>query len=86
MNTIDAAVPIAPPPLLSASSRLASALGVVALVSLCWIYAEGVSHQAVLSATEVLSPGTSYVTLPSVQIVGRRGQGGVSSAGRAQAA
>jgi hypothetical protein len=80
MSTAEATATISPPAMLSTASRLAAAVAVIALVSLCWVYAESASHQAVLSATELLSPGTTYVTLPSVQVVGRRGHGGMSSA------
>jgi hypothetical protein len=80
MDTANAAATMAAPQMLSSGSRLASAVAVVALVSFCWVYAESASRDAVLSATEHLAPGRTYVTLPSVQIVGRRGAGGLSSA------
>jgi hypothetical protein len=73
MTAVHAPAPIAPPHMLSLASHLGLAIGVVVLVSLCWRYAEDASHQAVQSASEAFSATLTHVTLPSVQIVGRRG-------------
>jgi hypothetical protein len=83
MTTVHAPAPIAPPHMLSLASHLGLAIGVAVLVSLCWIYAEDESRQAVESAAEALS--ITHVTLPSVQVVGHRGHASLPIAPRAAA-
>lgn len=83
MTTVHAAAPIAPPHLLSLASHLGLALAVAIVVSLCWDYAENASRHAVESASEAIS--ATRVTLPSVQIVGRRGHASLPTAARASA-
>jgi hypothetical protein len=83
MTTVHAAAPIAPPHLLSLASHLGLAVAVALLVALCWNYAEDASRHAVDSASEALS--ATHVTLPSVQIVGRRGHASLPAAPRASA-
>lgn len=83
MTTVHAAAPIAPPHLLSLASHLGLAIAVAILVSLCWNYAEDASRQAVDAASEAFT--ATHVTLPSVQIVGRRGHAALPGAARAAA-
>lgn len=64
--------PTAPQPQVSAVSRIATAIAVAALTAVAWIGAEQASHDAVLSATQALAAGPTHVTLPAVQVVGRR--------------
>lgn len=74
MRTIEAAVGQSqlPQPLVSAATRLATALSVVALVSVAWIAAEGASRTAVQTTGMALSPNIIRVTLPTVEITARR--------------
>jgi len=69
----------APQPLLSASARIAAAIGVTAVVALAWLGAEQASQQAVQNASESIARGATYITLPSVEIVGRRDTATVKS-------
>ena len=59
-------------PLVSNVSRLATALSVVALVSVAWMAAESASRDAVLATSMALSPNIIRVTLPTVEITARR--------------
>jgi hypothetical protein len=68
-----------PQPLLSAGARLATAIGVAALVSIAWVGAEDASRDAVQATTAVLSPNVIRVTLPTVQIVAHREPATVAS-------
>lgn len=83
MTTVHAATPIAPPHLLSLASHLGLAIAVAILVSLCWDYAENASRHAVDAASEAIT--ATHVTLPSVQIVGRRSHASLPAAPRASA-
>jgi hypothetical protein len=83
MTTVHAAAPIAPPHLLSLASHLGLAAAVAILVSLCWSFAEDASRHAVDSASEAFT--ATHVTLPAVQIVGRRGHASLPPASRAAA-
>jgi hypothetical protein len=83
MTTVHAAAPIAPPHLLSLASHLGLAVAVAILVLLCWDYAEDASRHAVDAASQAFT--ATHVTLPSVQIVGRRGHASVPGAAAAAA-
>jgi hypothetical protein len=61
-----------PQPLLSAGARFAIAVVVAVLASVTWITAERASTQAVQTDVQAFTPGKTYVTLPSVEIVGHR--------------
>ena len=62
----------APQPLLSAGARFAIAVIVATLATVTWITAERASTQAVQNDVQAFAPGKTYVTLPSVEIVGHR--------------
>jgi hypothetical protein len=62
----------APQPLLSAGARFAIAVVVATLACVTWITAERASTQAVQTDVQAFTPGKTYVTLPSVEIVGHR--------------
>jgi hypothetical protein len=63
----------APQPLLPAIARFAIAVAVGLALTVLWIGAETESHQAVDNSTMALTaPSVHYVTLPGVEIVGRR--------------
>jgi hypothetical protein len=64
--------PNVPQPLLSAGARFAIAVVVATLACVTWITAERASTQAVQTDVQAFTPGKIYVTLPSVEIVGRR--------------
>ena len=72
MNTTAANRFTAPQPLLSLTSRIAAAVAVVAAIALASMGASEASHQAVQSAAQSFSAGTTHVQLSTVQIVGRR--------------
>ncbi len=72
MNTIALHTAAAPRPLLSTPWRLAAAVAAVLLLVLASLGAREASHQAVQSAAATFSRSTTHVTLPSVEIVGRR--------------
>lgn len=76
MTTI-AATPAAPQPLLPAASRVAAAVAAVALILLVSLGAERASHEAV--GTAITTFAAERVTLPSVEIIGRRGPAGLRS-------
>jgi hypothetical protein len=61
-----------PSPLLSARARLATALSVVALVSVAWMSAENASRDAVQATGMALASNVIRVTLPPVEITARR--------------
>jgi hypothetical protein len=61
----------------SAASRIVTAVAVAAVLAVAWIGAERASHQAVQTATEAFSRGQTLVTLPAVQVVGRRDASGL---------
>lgn len=65
--------PAAPQQGISAAARIVTAIAVGAALALAWAGAERASHQAVQTAARAFSAGTSHVTLPMVQVVGRRG-------------
>jgi hypothetical protein len=62
-------------PLVSTATRIAAALAVVGFVAAAWTGTEYESHRAVQSAAAAIT-GPLYVTLPSVEIVGRRMKSG----------
>ena len=59
-------------PLISRRTRIATALGVVALVAGAWLAAQHESAKAVRADAVAFGPSPVYVTLPSVEIVGHR--------------
>ncbi|WP_048439562.1 hypothetical protein [Caenimonas sp. SL110] len=61
-----------PQPLISIASRATAALGVVSVLALALMGTAQASHEAVDTCTVALSRSTLYVTLPKVEIVGRR--------------
>lgn len=71
MNT-NATRPFAPQSSVSATARIITAVAVGAALALAWTGAERASHHAVQTATQAISAGASHVTLPMVQVVGRR--------------
>jgi hypothetical protein len=68
-----------PLPLVSAGTRIATALAVVAIVSTAWITAGHASRDAVRATSMALAPNVIHVTLPTVQITARRGSAPVAS-------
>lgn len=62
----------APQPLLSAPLRIATVVAAALLMLLAVTAARHESQLAVRTASDVLSRGTVHVTLPSVEVVGRR--------------
>ena len=81
MSTI-AANPAAPQPLLPAGWRVAAAVAAAALIGMVSLSAERASHEAVASAIATFA---EHVTLPSVQIIGRRGAADLRSSRPGQA-
>lgn len=77
MNTTAARHSTAPQTPVSAASRIVTAVAVAAVMAVAWIGAEQASHQAVQTATEAFTRGQTHVTLPSVQVVGRRDASGL---------
>ena len=73
-------------PLLSSTARLASVIGVAAVIAVVWMSAEQSSRQAVQSATQSFLQAPVYATLPAVQIVGRRDAAGAQAARTGKAA
>jgi hypothetical protein len=59
-------------PLLSWPARVATVMGVIGLVATLCLWAGHASHEAVLSTRAALSDSVLHVTLPTVQVVGRR--------------
>ncbi|MDP3761784.1 MAG: hypothetical protein Q8R01_14845 [Ramlibacter sp.] len=72
MNTTATGHSTAPQTPVSAASRVVTAVAVAAVMAIAWIGAEQASHQAVQTATEAFSRSQTHVTLPAVQVVGRR--------------
>lgn len=72
-------------PLLPAGWRAAAAVAVAALMAFALMSARQASHEAVQAAAATFSRSTTHVTLPSVEVVGRRQPAGVKS-GRTGAA
>ena len=72
MTTIQARHPASPQPLLAVPARIALALAVAAVLALASLGARDASHQAVRMATDSFSRSVTHVTLPSVEVVGRR--------------
>lgn len=72
MSTIASTRTAAPLSLLSKAARLTAAVVVAGFVALGWTSAGRVSHQAVDLSTAALSRNVIHVTLPAVEIVGRR--------------
>ena len=62
-------------PLVSTRARIAVLLAVAGFVSAAWLGTEHESHRAVQTASTAINCAV-YVTLPSVEIVGRREQTG----------
>lgn len=83
MNNSIAIHAAAPQPLLSAPLRIAAAVAIALLMVLVVIAARHESQQAVQNATGVLSRSTVHVTLPSVEVVGRRERAGAIRGGGA---
>jgi hypothetical protein len=79
MTTITAA----PQPLLPTASRVAAAIAAAALIGLVSLGAERESRDAVGSAITTFA--AARVTLPSVEIIGRRGAADLRSSRSGQA-
>ena len=65
----------APRPLLSLSTHIVAIIAVGTLITLVWVTAERSSHQAVQTVARSIAPAPSQitrVTLPAVEVVGRR--------------
>jgi hypothetical protein len=62
----------APMNLLPAAARFGIAVAVALALCVAWIAAERQSHDAVLVAGTTLSSRVTHITLPSVQIIGKR--------------
>ena len=56
----------------SAALRVVAAVAVAGFMTIVWSGAEQASHQAVQSAAQAISAAPAHVTLPAVQVVGRR--------------
>lgn len=72
-----------PRPLLSAPLRIATVVAIVLLMLLAVTAARHESQLAVRTASDLLSGGTVHVTLPAVEVVGRRDRAGPARAGGA---
>jgi hypothetical protein len=73
MNTIAARRFATPQPQLSTALRVVTAVAVAGFMAVAWAGAEQASHQAVQSAAQAISAApTTHVTLPAVEVVGRR--------------
>lgn len=83
MNANTANHATAPRPLLSAPLRIAAAVAIASLMVLVVMTAQHESQQAVRNATGVLSRDAVHVTLPSVEVVGRRERAGAARGGGA---
>jgi hypothetical protein len=82
MTTL-AATPATPQPLLPTASRVAAAVAAAALIVLVSLGAERASHEAV--GTAITTFAAAHVTLPSVEIIGRRGAADLRSSRPGQA-
>lgn len=71
MKTLDTAAR-SPHSLLSAGSRIATALGAAVLLAAVWVSAGDVSHGTVQARAFAMSGNVRHVTLQTVEIVGRR--------------
>lgn len=69
--TVNAAAPAALD-LLPATARFVVAVAVALALSAAWIAAEHQSHDAVLVAGTQMSSRITHITLPAVQIIGKR--------------
>lgn len=58
--------------LLSATARFGIAVAVALVLAIAWIGAQRESHDAVLVAGNQLSSRITHITLPTVQVVGKR--------------
>lgn len=83
MNNSIAIHATAPQPLLSAPLRIAAGVAIAFVMALAVGAARHESQQAVQNATGVLSRSTVHVTLPSVEVVGRRERSGAVRGGAA---
>ena len=83
MNTSTASHATAPQPLLSAPLRIAAAVAIASVMVLVVMTAQHESQQAVQNASSMLSRDAVHVTLPSVEVVGRRERAGALRAGNA---
>ncbi len=72
MNNNAASHANAPQPLLSTPLRIAAVVVIASVMGLVVMTAKHESHQAVQNAAVMLSPDTVHLTLPSVEVVGRR--------------
>lgn len=72
--------------LLSGTARFGAAVAVAAALAASWIYAGQQSHDAVQASTAAVSHGTTYVTLPTVEIAARRDSAAVVAATASQRA
>jgi hypothetical protein len=75
MNAIAAAPTTAGPAaldLLPATARFGIAVAVALVLSIAWIGAQHESHDAVLVAGNTLSSRITHITLPTVQVIGKR--------------
>jgi len=61
-----------PAALVSTGARIAAALGVAAVVAAAWLAAGQESRAAVQASAAAMGPKTLYVTLPPVEIIGKR--------------
>ena len=83
MNASTAIHAAAPQPLLSAPLRVATVVAIALLMLLAGTAAQHESQPAVRSASDALSRETVHVTLPSVEVVGRRDRAGSARSGGA---
>jgi hypothetical protein len=58
--------------LVSTTARVVTALAVTATLATFWLSAERASHHAVQAHSQAFSRNVTYVTLPTVQVVGQR--------------
>jgi len=75
-----------PAALVSKGARIATIVAVAGMVSAAWLAAGQESRTAVRTAAAAIGPKTLYVTLPTVEIVGRREAASTALAGTAAAA
>ena len=61
-----------PAALVSTGARLAAAIAVTAILSAAWLVAGDESRAAVRASAAAMGPKTLYVTLPPVEIIGKR--------------
>ena len=58
--------------MLSAHLRFVVAIAIALVMAGAWVTAGKASHQAVQTATQAITYQPTYVTLPAVEVVGRR--------------